>query len=397
VAEVRRQLSRRQYGLVVGGGAALTALQLFALPRALGQRGFGIAVIGISVTQAVFALADLGFARLADDSTRTTDERNAFRSAAMFTTSLVVLIGLVVCGVLRLAHVGGVIPAVAAASAVTAYLLTPIQLAAGAAEARGDEVGAATYHVVWQNLPKVGLVLGAVITRTPLGGAVGGLLASAALGRPRLGSVDHSRRLGKTARALRPAWLSSLSAFLISWGGTYSIGAVRGLAAAGRYDFDYRVLSGASYLYYPMGSVLTARINVRRREAVREVTVRTVALVCVSQAAAITGVLLFQKQVVGIAPLGLSVLIVLAGVVLLTTVSYLMGATLIAYGRLWATVTAAVAAAVVALVGHVTITPATGPIGAASVSAASMALAAAMQARSARRAHWEIYETGGPS
>src|SRR5581483_11683324 len=159
------------------------------------------------------------------------------------------------------------LPLVCGLCALTAYVLVPLKLAAGAAEAGGDEVSAARFHFIWQNIPKVGLVAGALIGRDPVTMAAGGLAAAAVFGRPRRGHLDLSDGIRRTGRTLTPAWFSVLAAFLVSYGGTYSIGVVSGLAAAGRYDFDYRVFLATTYLYYPFASILTARINRGDRDA----------------------------------------------------------------------------------------------------------------------------------
>lgn len=382
---VPRRLSRRHYGVVVSGGLSLTALQALLLPRALGLHGFGVVVIGISITQAVFALGDLGFTRLADDTTRLPTERSLWRGWAMNATAAIVVLCCVVCAGLAVLRHSASVPLVAGLSAVTAYVLTPLKLAAGAAEARGDEVSAARYHFLWQNVPKLGLVVGAVVGRDPTWAAVGGLACAGLVGRPRRGHVGRSIELRSVIRELTPAWLSALSSFLVVYGGTYSIGVVGGLAAAGRYDFDYRVFLATTYLYYPFASILTARINKGDRDAPRRVTLRAAAVVACAGAAAVGVLPLGQRRAVGFNALPVPTLAILAAVALFSMVAYLMAATLIAYGRLWPTVTASVASGIVVVIGQPAITPTFGPVGAASVSLAAVIVAASLQTRTVVR------------
>ncbi|MBV9256018.1 MAG: hypothetical protein JO054_17425 [Actinobacteria bacterium] len=224
-------------------------------------------------------------------------------------------------------------------------------------------------------------MIGAVVARDPVWTAVGGLAAAAVFGRLRRGRLDLTGGIRRTSRIVTPAWFSVLAAFLVAYGGTYSIGVVRGLAAAGRYDFDYRLFLATTYLYYPFASVLTARINRGEHDAPRRVTERASVVVVAAVTAAVLVLPFGQQPVVGFAALSRPTLVLLALVSLASMVSYLMGATLVAYGRLWPTVTASVASGVVVAIGQPTITPAFGPTGAASVSLAAVTLAACLQTR----------------
>lgn len=352
---VHRKLSVLQYLVFVAGGVALTAAQVLVLPRVLGAAGFGMAVISISVTQGVQAFGDLGFGRLSDDTLRPKPDRDHLRTLSL-STALTLTLGLVMVGAPVATVTGGVLIWASLIGASTAAVLYGTQLMAQAYEAGGDELGGALRHFVWQNGPKVGLIAGALLTRSAIGCMAGGMLSAAIVSPPRLCSLRFVREVPALWRRWLPAFAVIVSPFVLTWADTYFVAAHLGLSSAAEYVVIYRILGGVTYLYLPFGSVLLSRWNRGEHRASWIIPMFSIAIIVPTLFLLGAGLRLLGPHVYPDLHLNFGLILPLALMYVLADISYLSGTSLVALGRFSDALIANVTGATVAIVGHVVFT-----------------------------------------
>lgn len=380
-----RRLSTTRYCAYVGLGAVLTAGQLLVLPRVLGARGFGAVALGISLTQAVFAFGDLGLGRMSDDTSRPKRQRDHLRTLSFAAASASLVATLLVAAV---AMVAGwrLLGLVCALGALTAWELYPMQLRAQASEGYGDELEAARRHCLWQNGPKLGLIVGALVTREPVGAMLGGALLAILVSRPKLPSVGAAKGIAPRWRSWLPALLSVAAPFALTWSDTYFVAIRHGVAVTAGYVLVYRVLAAVSYLYLPFGSVLLSRLNRGDRRATWFVPVLSLLVTLPSLLILASGFTQFGRRLFPDIPLELAVVTPLVVMNLFANLSHLMGTTLAALGSFTTILWSNVAGAVVAIAGHLLFSLRGSLRTAAIVSLLGMAITALAQLIGARRA-----------
>ena len=378
VAATPSRLGRRSYLAVVATGVVLTLAQLVVLPRFLSAEDFGVVVIAVSVVQGFFQFADLGFARLSDDASAGRAQRDHLRMLSLAASTIALLV-VAAAGAALFAMTGAVLGLYVGIAAATAWVLYPTQLRAQASEARGDEVGSAVRHLLWQNVPKLGLVAGAVVTRTAAGCVVGALVVACLVSAPKVCSLRPAREIASLWRRWVPALLAIVAPFVTSWSDTYFVAGRHGLAVAAGYALVYRILAAVSYLYLPFGSLLLTRWNRGEHEAAATVTLSALAL-CVPVLAGLGGAIVAWSGEffpgITISP---SIVLPLVAMNVFAVVSYLVGTTLAALGRFHEVFVANLAGAAVALGGHLLFTTRMSLAVAARVSCAAMAVAASVQ------------------
>ena len=389
-AATARRVGAWLYLVVVGAGLVLTAAQVLVLPRLLGAVGFGIAAIAISVTQGFFGFGDLGLGRLSDDTSLPHEERARLRTLSFAVASMLLVAMAVLGGTLALLTRSVLIVSCLLAAA-TAWCLCRTQLRAQAHEAEGDEVGGSILHFVWQNAPKVGLLAGAAVARTPVGSMMGGLLVAAVVSPPRPVSLRVGLEVLGLWRRWLPAFLSVAAPFVIGWSDMYFVAAHNGLAAAAGYAIVYRVLGGVSYLYLPFGSILLSRLNRGEGRAAWAVPLASLAITIPSLLVLWVGLVKVGSTAFPNVHLELDVVAPLVLMYAAANLSYLVGTTLAARGRFRAILAANVIGAVVALTGHALFTLRMSVVAAALVSMTATLATAALQAVFA----WRSFSTTG--
>lgn len=372
------RLSRRMYIAVVGTGLFLTACQVIALPRFLGAEEFGLVAIAISVTQGFFQFGDLGFGRLSDETFRDEAQRGHLRMLSFTASSAVLLVVLMIGGIIY-AGAGVDSALYAMIAAATAWVLCPTQLRAQVCEARGDEVGSALRHLLWQNAPKVGLIAGALLFRTAPGCLMGGLAGACLVAVPRVCSLRAAREIPALWRRWGPSLLAIVAPFVMAWSDTYFVAAQYGLATAAGYAVVYRILNAVSYFYLPFGSVLLSRLNRGEREATWLVPLLSLAL-CVPVLLGLAGgIVLWGGKVFPGIPISVGIVLPLVLMNVFANVSYLFGTTLSALGRFDRILLSNLVGAAVALSGHLIFTVRSSLPVAAVVSCSAVATAGLLQ------------------
>lgn len=385
-AAVSRRLPGWLYCLFVGVGLLLTAGQIFVLALRLDPEGFGTVAIGISLTQGLFAFGDLGLGRLADNTSRQKGERDHLRTLSFAAASAVVL-GTVAVVAAAAAHVYGstTLAVCCVLGVVTAWDLYPTQLRAQASEGYGDEVGAARRHFLWQNGPKLGLIVGALVTRDPIGCMLGGLTAAIVVSRPRIPPVHLVAEISSLWRSWLPALASVAAPFILVWSDTYFVAISHGIANSAGYVLIYRILSGVSYLYLPFGSLLLSRLNKGDHRAAWTVPLASLSItvpVLIFLAIALSR---FGHRFFPDMPLDSAVVVPLVALNVFANVSHLAGTTLAAAGRFPSIMRCNLAGAAVAVAGHLLFTLKGSLPVAATVALAGVATAAVLQLLGARR------------
>jgi hypothetical protein len=377
-----RQLPRALYCLFVGLGATLTTAQVLVLPDILGARGFGIAVISISISQGMAIAGDFGFGRLSDDTSRPQGERNRFRTLSFASVSMTVAVTVVASVVVAVVS-DSTLPFACALGAMTAWLLYPVQLRAQVAESYTDEVGAAYRHFLWQNGTKAGLIAGALITRDPVGCVAGGLVAALVIALPQRPVLSATRQLFALWRVWLPALLSVTAPFVLIWSDTYFVTIAHGIAVGGGYVLIYRILGAVSYLYLPLGSVLLSRLNRQDRRAAWFVPAVSLCLTIPTLLVLSIGLLNIGREVFPGIPLDFQVLLPLTIMNVLASLSYFAGTVLAAYGSFSTIVRCSLIGAAIAIAGHLLFTLHRGLAVAAYVSLVSVGTAALLQVAAA--------------
>lgn len=373
-----RRLSAKQYLLIVAAGVALTAAQVLALPPLLGAKGFAVVILGISATQAFFNFGDLGFGRLGDNTLVSKGERDHFRTLSMVTGSLVLTLTMVVCAIAMTVDASPVFLALPIGAA-TAFELFFTQLRAQTFESLGDEVGGALRHFIWQNMPKLGLIAGAVVTRSAIGSMLAGLAVAVVVSPPKICS---SRYLGEVPRLWNqwcPSLLSVVAPFTLAWADTYFVAIHNGLVATAGYALTYRVLGGVTYLYLPFGSVLLSRLNAGDKRAAWRVPFFSVLVTTPVLVLLGAGIGLAGPRILEHTDLDHGLVLPLAGMYVFANLSFLIGTSLFAYGRYRAVLVSNTAGAAVAVTGHLLFTIRSSPVVAARVSLAGVATTAVLQ------------------
>ena len=377
-----RQASRRGYVFFVAVSGSLAALQLLVLPRALDRAEFAVVVLAVSVTQGLLAIGDLGLGLFASDTTRRQGTRRELRALVL---AVAVSLSTLVAGVFALVaavdrDVEGVLWSSLCIGALTALVLWPRAVRSLASTAAGDEVGTLHNNLLWQNAPKLGMVLLAVTTRSPLAALLAGLLGSVLAGRlvspTRIPLVVSTRPpLGKWSVALG----FKVTSFGLIWADSYVIAAVAGLEQAGQYQVVARTLTAVTYLYLPLLALAEAAFNAGNRRR----WLRTVLL-----AGAVTGaidglmVLLLLRLAPRIWPsyeISPQVAWLLAGASFVAFVSAAAGTLLLITGRRTSVLCANIAGLTVMVALATALVPRFGASGAATGSLFGYGVAAAVQ------------------
>ncbi len=253
-----RMLSPLLYLGFVAVTAGLAVAQFYFLPRNLGPAQFALAALALSVIQGAQQFGDLGAHNASLRVSLPREERVRLRESALLLSTVVCLAGVVVGLGLGVAGVG--FGYLAACACATAWFLTPDKVHSSGAVQLGDERAATRHNLVWQNAPKVGSVVGS-FGGTALSTVLGALANALLFYRPALPRLGAGRLLLSQAHLILPGLALSVSAFLMMWTDTYALSAVAGLADAGQYQAVVRPLTGITYLYLPVISLIQAAHN----------------------------------------------------------------------------------------------------------------------------------------
>lgn len=256
--ETRRALSPRLYLGFVGLTGGLAVTQFYFLPRNLGPAEFATAALGLSLIQGSLQLGDLGAHNASLRVGLTRDDRIRLRESALLLSSMVCLAGVILGLILGLT--GTRFGYLVACACGTALLLAPSKTHSSGAIQLGDERAATRHNLLWQNAPKFGSVIGS-FGGTALLSILGALVNALLVYRPALPRFVAWSVLRSHAPLIIPGLALSLSAFLMMWTDTYALSAVSGLADAGQYQAVVRPLTGITYLYLPVISLIQAAHN----------------------------------------------------------------------------------------------------------------------------------------
>lgn len=366
------KLSPLRYAVGLGLGLGLAAVQLVLLPMWLPPKEFGVLIVAISVTQALVTFGDFGYGSATYHASLSLDDR-AHRSRCAVGMTLVVA-GTVIVASLMLIFVGVSArgPAVGVCvGAATGALLQASRMRAINLELGGDEIRAHKEHLIWQNAPKLGMLIVAPWIPSGLAVALAGAASAAVLARPRYFGAPAVRILLKDAPAWSPGLILVVSGFALSWVDTYMVGLVSSLAVLAAYQVAYRLFASLSYFYLPVGSVLVSRVARGARRAAVRLTILTLAgltALAVFVAAAFHSFAStlwpsYHFSLSWAAPLGL--------VAVASGASYMLGLSLLTAGKPMSVAWANLFGVVIMLAGHAAITREVGPKAAPWVAAVS--------------------------
>ena len=371
-------LSRRIYLLIVGGTGFAAMLQLFLLPLFLDPRAFGLVVISIASTQAVLQLSDLGITSVGQSLKIAASDRARLKESALAVSNATVAIAS--AGVIAAILEGPLAQDVGISillGLLTGLAVTTDRLRAATRELAGDETGAARCHALWQNAPKLGMILAAP-SGSPFLVMIGGLITGLALCRPLL---PRGRAL-RDARRLK-GWRvdaagNTVAPYAMNWADSFAISATMGLASLGAYQLNYRIIAAVAYVAAPFASILVSRSRNDPRQALR--TFATMLLVTLLATPALALGAHFYSSWVGFADvLDWKVYALLALGQVALVVSTGCGRVLISWGERATPAMASLAAAGVILIASSLLVPVLGVIGAALASAAGLMVAAIWQ------------------
>lgn len=254
----RRSLSPKLYLGFVGITGGLAVTQFYFLPLNLGPTEFATAALGLSLIQGSQQLSDLGAHNASLRVGLSREDRIRLRESAIFLSSMVCLAGILLGLSLGIGGIGfGYIVACAFGAAL---LLAPSKTHSSGAIHLGDERAATSHNLLWQNAPKLGSVVGS-FGGTALFTIFGAFINALLVYRPALPRFVAWGVLRSHIRLIAPGLALSLSAFLMMWTDTYTLSAVAGLADAGQYQAVVRPLTGITYLYLPVISLIQAAHN----------------------------------------------------------------------------------------------------------------------------------------
>lgn len=378
-------LSVRRYAAFAAIGLVLSALQLGLLPRWLSEYHFGLVVLAISATQAALQLGDLGFARLAIDATVSADERARRRLQGYSVTILTTAVAM------------AVLAAVAAASdrhrtlavtvglgALAGALVAADKFRAAEREVAGDQVSAAGLNLLWTNVPKAGLLVGAALFADAPLVLVVAVAAGLACAPQRASLREAVTALGRVGLWGYPL-IAIVGAFVLMWADTYFLTAHIGVSAAAGYEALYRILGACTYVFLPWISVATSRVSVEERHPLRRPLALALATTSVTLAASVVFVYWLAPDLFPHIRLPREAVPGLIAFYLLMPVSFCLGSALYVRAGQRAVTSSTSAAVAVCLAGHTAFTLRGGPAEAAAVDAVSLGVAVVLMAFAYRR------------
>lgn len=379
------------YALTVASGMALAAGQLFLIPHFMAPREFGLTILGIAVTQGSLTMSDLGLNYVNADVALTLRRRAHVREAALLMSWLVNLSAAGLVGVLFAFGVSTELLEVVLGGLFTGLALESCKLRGASYEAAGNARRGLLESFLWQNSPKLGILVGVIVGLSPAGAVALGGVAAVALTRPLLPLLHQE--LVVLAFSLRTEWLLGLASvvgvYFTTWGDTYAIAGTLGIAQAANYEAYYRVMASSTYLVIPLGSMLTAAMNARLSHPLKATLTRTVSVVT-TYLLLVTAILqLFHAELLPGLHLPLSVILILALGFVASAVSYVLGQALVNLGSIKAVLRVNVTVGGLAITCYAALTPTLGLTSAAltfclAAVAASLAQAASWRSRVSR-------------
>jgi len=382
----RSRLSAPRYVSYAGAALWLAAVQLALLPRWLSAQQFGTVVLGISATQGVLQLGDLGFSRLCIDARRSPHHQAGLRAEGR---SLILLTTAAVTAAAALAWM--LLPEqrpvclAIALGALAAAAVSTSRFRAAALEVAGDEQRAAMQNFLWSNAPKIGLVVALPAFRSATAILATSVVAGIALCRPAAVRLRLALAAARRYRQWAYPFISIAAGFVLTWSDTYFLSAHLGLGAAGAYEAVFRVLGVCSYGFLPWASVITSRVSVDEASPVRRPLAAALATTVVAMAG---GAVLLSSAGTRLFPrldLPLDAIPPLVLFYLATTVAACVGSALYVRGRLDAVTRASVVGAVTCVAGHAFFTLRGDARTAAWVAAGAMGVNAGLLAVAYRR------------
>ncbi len=281
------KLSFKVYCAILVFTASLAASQILILPWAMTPADFALVILAISITQAFQQAGDLGFGNASFRSDVAPEVRVKLRESALLASTVSWCLTMLIC--IGGSFVLGAQVIIIAAALTAGWLLTASKMRASSAIQHLDERRAATENLIWQNAPKLGLISGSFFGATM--SVALGALAAAGLGRPRLPTSHGFAGALKTQWRL---WVPGLglvvSAFLMAWAETYVLTIASDLVSVAQYQAVVRPMTGLTYVYLPLVSLLQVALNARNFG--RALKILSAALAAVSLAAGAMGLLL---------------------------------------------------------------------------------------------------------
>ena len=369
------RLSASSYALVVLLTGSLAVVQFYFLPRNLGAAEFGLAVLGLSVTQAALQFTDVGLINASLRSDISDDVRVALRAHAVSISHILCVVFIIIsCGV---GAAGTSFGYIAAAGFACALFLIGGRTQASAAVHMSDEKTATRHNILWQNSPKIGSVLGS-FGGTATASMVAAVATSALFGRPHL-----PRRIRFSfLRLHRWLWLPgiavSASGFLLTWVDTYTLSILSGVTDAGNYQAIVRPLTGITYIYLPIIALIQSAFNAGNSQRVKLLMASCVALGVAGSTLVAAFLIIFGHEVwPGFAFDHRTVLVAAVAAVAMCVATVLGGQLLLRGHHLAAAINTSLGAIILAIVSVVTVR-AMGTFGAglASALAATFVVAA---------------------
>ena len=372
--------SRSGYIRFVALSGILAAAQILILPRRLDETSFGITVLAISVTQGVLVLGDVGLTLFASDTTRNQDERRALRSLVM-TTATAFSLG--VCTIFLVLAMTW--PSqrelwlCLALGAGTGWVLWPRAAKSLSATASGDEVETLHNNLLWQNAPKPGLILSALVFPSAVVALAAGWLTSLLAGRMVLPHRPMRPAVWPPAGAWVVAFGIPAFSFGLMWADSYVLAATATLDDVGQYQVIYRALWAVTYLYLPLLALAGTAFNAGDRRRWRRILVLAAIGTVAFTAAAAFALVRFGHRVWPTYSFDPQVAWLLAAAGVLAFGSAASGSFLIMVGQRVSVLLANVVGLIAVVVVSLALIPAMGSAGAAIGSVTGYALTSLLQ------------------
>ncbi|WP_248704998.1 lipopolysaccharide biosynthesis protein [Curtobacterium sp. MWU13-2055] len=375
-----RRLGRNLYLLFVGVTAFLALAQMVLLPRNLSAFEFGTLSIALSLTQAVQQFGDLGFSNAAFRRELDSSLRGELREYGLTNVFVVSTVAILVAAVAAFAgafswYGFGVL----ALAVLSGTVLAASKMSANSAIEAGDERAAAVQNAVWQNAPKLGMIVGS-FGGTALASSIGAVVTAVGFGRPRLPRRWATpTTFSRHARLWAPGLTLVAAAFAASWVDTYILTALQGVDAAGAYQAILRPLLGVTYIYLPVVAILQSAANRGQWQRMRRLRLASVGGSAACAALVAAALIMIGDQVWPEYKFPTVAVVLCAVSVVAGCASTVFGTELLVHGRQGFSAVATLGGAAVLAALTAALVPHLGLVGAAAGSCAGWLTAAVVQ------------------
>ncbi|MGE4008736.1 MAG: hypothetical protein AB7F12_22740 [Pseudonocardia sp.] len=316
----------------------------------------------MSLLQAALQFADLGFFNASLRSDLSAVDRTTLRKAGVSIAWITCVSGMLAATVASITVSGVALLAVLAF--VCALLVVGDKARGSAAVHLGDEVRATRNNTSWQNSPKLGSIIGS-FGHSALLTMAGAAVSAALFSRPAFPNAIDLRWVRKTARFWGPGLAVAATAFIATWAETYVLSISAPIASVGQYQAVVRPLTGVTYLYLPVVSLIQAASNSGRWSRARKLTAAGISIGFTGSTLVGLAMFFFGRQIWPDFDFRTDVIVFAAVASFGMCISALLGTHLLLLGKHVAAATNSAIGAIALLVAAIVLVPSGGEVGAA--------------------------------